>query len=49
MRTQFKNKADLILGIPTKSHQIRTLYQELTGNSSQANNMTEKQIMLRTK
>lgn len=49
MRTQFKNKADLILGMPTKNHQIRTLYQELTGDSSAAGNMTEKQVMLRTK
>jgi hypothetical protein len=49
MRTQFKNKADLILGMPTKNHQIRTLYQELTGDSSSASNMLEKEIMLRTK
>jgi hypothetical protein len=49
MRKQFKYKADLILGIPTKNHQVRTLYQELTGDSSSANNMTEKQVMLRVK
>ena len=49
MRIQFKNKADLILGIPTKHHQVRALYQELTGDSSSATNMTEKQIMLRVK
>ncbi|CAB4431161.1 unnamed protein product [Rhizophagus irregularis] len=49
MRTQFKNKANLILGMPTKNHQIRTLYQELTSDSSAAGNMTEKQVMLCTK
>ena len=49
MRTQFKYKADLILGIPTKHHQARALYQELTGDSSSATNMSEKQIMLRVK
>ncbi|CAB5350750.1 unnamed protein product [Rhizophagus irregularis] len=36
MRKQFKYKADLILGIPTKNHQARALYQELTGDSSSA-------------
>jgi len=49
MRTKFKNKVDLILGVPTKNHQIRALYQELTGDSTSASNMTEKQIALRTK
>ncbi|CAB4374062.1 unnamed protein product [Rhizophagus irregularis] len=49
MRKQFKYKADLILGIPTKNHQARALYQELTGDSSSATNMTEKQVMLRVK
>jgi len=42
MRKQFKYKADLILGKPTKNHQARALYQELTGDSSSATNMTEK-------
>jgi len=49
MHIQFKNKADLILGIPIKHHQACALYQELTGNSSSATNMTEKQIILRVK
>ena len=49
MRTQFKNKAELILKMPTKNHQICTLYQELTGDSSSASNMTESEIMQRTK
>jgi hypothetical protein len=49
MCTQFKNKVDLILGMPTKNHQICTLYQELTGDSSSASNMLEKEILLRTK
>lgn len=49
MRKQFQHKADLILGMPTKHHQARALYQELTGDSSSATNMTEKQIMLRVK
>ena len=44
IRTQFKNKADLILGIPTKNHQIHTLYQELTGDSNSASNMTGKKL-----
>ncbi len=42
MRKQFKYKADLILGIPTKNYQAYTLYQELIGDSSSATNMTEK-------
>ena len=49
MRKQFKQKVDLILGIPTKNHQARALYQELTGDSSSATNMTEKQVMLHVK
>ncbi|PKC16320.1 hypothetical protein RhiirA5_407138, partial [Rhizophagus irregularis] len=47
MRKQFQHKADLILDMPTKYHQARALYQDLTGNSSLATNMTEKQIMLK--
>ena len=46
MRKQFKYKANLILGIPTKTHQTRALYQELTGDSTSATNMSEKQIIL---
>ncbi|GES80328.1 hypothetical protein GLOIN_2v1779246 [Rhizophagus clarus] len=46
MRKQFKYKVDLILGIPTKNHQECALYQELTGDSSSATNMTEKQVIL---
>jgi len=42
MHKQFKYKADLILSISTKNHQACTLYQELTGNSSSATNITEK-------
>src|SRR5437016_3924116 len=49
MRKQFQYKADLILGTPTKHHQARALYKELTGDSSSATNMSEKQIMLRVK
>jgi len=49
MHKQFKYKADLILGILTKNHQAHALYQELTGDSNSATNMTEKQVMLRVK
>jgi hypothetical protein len=49
MRKQFQYKADLILDTPTKHHQARALYQELTGDSSSATNMSEKQIILRMK
>ena len=49
MRTQFKNKAELILKMPTKNHQICTLYQELTSDFNLASNMTEREIMQCTK
>uniref|UniRef100_U9T9R3 Uncharacterized protein n=1 Tax=Rhizophagus irregularis (strain DAOM 181602 / DAOM 197198 / MUCL 43194) TaxID=747089 RepID=U9T9R3_RHIID len=50
MRIQFKNKADLILGMPTKiTKSVPLIYQELTGDSSTTGNMTEKQVILYTK
>ncbi|PKK58505.1 hypothetical protein RhiirC2_796186 [Rhizophagus irregularis] len=39
--------SNLILGMPTKYHQVRALYQKLTGDSSLTTNMTEKQIILK--
>ncbi|CAI2193385.1 13814_t:CDS:2 [Funneliformis geosporum] len=45
----FKQKVNLVLGILTKNHQARALYQKLTGDSSSATNMTEKQVMLHVK
>ncbi|RIA89165.1 hypothetical protein C1645_825250 [Glomus cerebriforme] len=43
------NPIQLVTGIPTKHHQTRALYQELTGDFSSDINMSEKQIMLHIK